>query len=47
MAGKNRVTAREAVDGVPALEHADVLRERVALMVGEMMEAEIARCSER
>ncbi len=42
MAGKDSVTAREAAEGVLALEHADVLRESVALMVREIMEAEVA-----
>jgi transposase-like protein len=37
------VTARGAAEQVLALEHADVLRESVALMVREMMEAEIAQ----
>src|SRR5947199_8658313 len=37
------LTAREAVEGVLASEHADVLRESVALMVREIMEAEVAQ----
>jgi transposase-like protein len=37
------VTARGAAEQVLALEHADVLRESVALMVREIMEAEIAQ----
>jgi hypothetical protein len=43
MAGKNSVTARGAAEQVLALEHADALRESVALMVREIMEAEIAQ----
>jgi transposase-like protein len=43
MAGKNSVTARGAAEQVLALEHGDVLRESVALMVREIMEAEIAQ----
>jgi putative transposase len=43
MAGSKSLTAREAVSEVLASEHADVLRESVALMVREMMEAEVAR----
>ena len=42
MAVKDRLTAREAVQQVMGSEHADVLRERVALMVREIMEAEVA-----
>jgi hypothetical protein len=37
------LTAREAVEGVLASEHADVLRESVALLVREMMELEVAQ----
>jgi putative transposase len=43
MAEVQRMTAREAADKVMALEHADVLRESVALMVREVMELEVAR----
>jgi putative transposase len=43
MAGSNSLTAREAVSEVLASEHADVLRESVAVMVREIMEAEVAR----
>src|ERR1700749_3419023 len=43
MAEGRSLTAREAVEGVLASEHADVLRESVALMVREIMEAEIAQ----
>src|SRR5712671_6823928 len=43
MAGKNGVTARGAAEQVLALERADVLRESVALMVREIMEAEAAQ----
>jgi len=42
MAGSNSLTAREAASEVLASEHADVLRESVAVMVREIMEAEIA-----
>jgi len=37
------MTAREAASNVMAVEHADVLRESVALMVREVMELEIAK----
>jgi len=37
------MTAREAASNVLAIEHADVLRESVALMVREIMECEIAQ----
>ncbi len=40
MAEGNSMTAREAASNVMALEHADVLRESVAVMVREIMEAE-------
>jgi transposase-like protein len=43
MAEGKSMTAREAASKVMAREHADVLRESVAVMVGEIMEAEIAR----
>jgi putative transposase len=43
MAEGQRMTAREAASNVMAVEHADVLRESVALMVREMMELEVAR----
>jgi hypothetical protein len=36
------LTAREAVEGVLASEHADVLRESVAVMVREIMELEVS-----
>jgi hypothetical protein len=38
MAEGQSLTARDAVRGVLASEHADVVRESVALMVGEIME---------
>ena len=38
-----KLTAREAANNVIAVEHADVLRESVASMVREIMEAEIAQ----
>jgi len=43
MAGSERLTAREAASNVLAIEHADILRESVALMVHQIMEAEIAQ----
>jgi len=43
MAEGRSLTTREAVEGVLASEHADVLRESVAVMVGEIMELEVAR----
>jgi putative transposase len=43
MAGKDSLTAREAAEKVMSVEHADVLRESVALMVREVMDAEIAQ----
>ena len=43
MAEGKSMTAREAASNVMALEHADVLRESVAVMVREIMEAEIAQ----
>jgi hypothetical protein len=43
MAEGNSMTAREAASNVIALEHSDVLRESVAVMVKEIMEAEIVR----
>ena len=43
MVGSNSLTAREAVGEVLADEHADVLRESVAVMVREIMELEVAQ----
>jgi transposase-like protein len=43
MAEGNSMTAREAASNVMAVEHADVLRESVAVMVREIMEVEIAQ----
>jgi putative transposase len=40
---KNSLTAREAVSEVLGSEHADVLRDSVAVMVREIMEAEVAQ----
>jgi transposase-like protein len=40
---KVNMTAREAANNVMAVEHADVLRESVALMVREIMELEVAQ----
>ena len=42
MAEGRRMTAAEAVDKLMASEHADVIRESVAVMVGELIEAEVA-----
>jgi transposase-like protein len=43
MAESQSLTCREAVEGVLSSEHADVLRESVAVMVREIMEAEIGQ----
>jgi putative transposase len=43
MAEGKSMTAREAASNVMAVEHADVLRESVAVMVREIMEVEIAQ----
>ena len=43
MAEGRSVTTREAVEGVLASEHADVLRESVAVMVREIVELEVAQ----
>ena len=43
MAEGQSMTAREAASNVIAFEHADVLRESVAVMVKEIMEAEIVQ----
>src|SRR4051812_22882288 len=42
MAEDGRMTAAQAVDKVMGSEHADVIRESVAMMVGALMEAEVA-----
>jgi putative transposase len=42
MAEGRRVTAADAVDKLMASEHADVIRESVAVMVGELIEAEVS-----
>ena len=42
MAEGRRMTAAQAVDKLMASEHADVIRESVAVMVAELMEAEVA-----
>jgi putative transposase len=42
MAEKGRMTAVELVDKVMGSEHADVVRESVAWLVGEVMEAEVS-----
>jgi putative transposase len=42
MAEGRRMTAAQAVDKVMASEHADVIREAVAAVVAELMEAEVA-----
>src|SRR5947208_4058053 len=43
MAEGKSMTARQAASNVMAIEHADVLRESVAVMVREIMELEIAQ----
>jgi hypothetical protein len=43
MADSKSLTAREAVSEVLSSDHADVLRESVAVMVREIMEVEIAQ----
>jgi transposase-like protein len=43
MAVGRSMTAREVANNVMAVEHADVLRESVAVMVREIMELEVAR----
>jgi putative transposase len=40
--GQRMTAAREAVERIMRSEHADVLRESVALVVRELMEAEVA-----
>lgn len=42
MAEGRRMTAADAVDKLMASEHADVIRESVAVMVGELIEAEVS-----
>jgi hypothetical protein len=43
MAEARSLTTREAAEGVLASEHADVLRESVAVLVREIMELEVAK----
>jgi len=43
MAEKGRMTAVEMVDKLMGSEHADVVRESVAWLVAEVMEAEVVR----
>ena len=43
MAEKGRMTAVELVDKFMGSEHADVVRESVAWLVAEVMEAEVVR----
>jgi len=43
MAGSKSLTAREVASEVMASEHADVLRESVAMIVREVTEAEVAQ----
>ena len=43
MAEGQSMTAREAANNVLGVEHADLLRESVALMVREIMELEVAQ----
>jgi transposase-like protein len=42
MAEKGRMTAAQVVDKIIGGEHVDVVRESVAWLVGELMEAEVA-----
>ncbi len=42
MAEKGRMTAAQVVDKVMGSEHVDVVRESVAWLVGELMEAEVS-----
>jgi transposase-like protein len=42
MAEKGRMTAAQVVDKVMSSEHADVVRESVAWLVAELMDAEVA-----
>ena len=42
MAEERRMTAAQVVDKLMASEHADVVRESVAWVVTELMEAEVA-----
>jgi hypothetical protein len=43
MAEDRRMTAGQVVDKVMGSEHVDVVRESVAWLVGELMEAEVVR----
>ena len=43
MAGSKSLTAREVAGEVMASEHADLLRESVAVIVREIMEAEVCQ----
>ncbi len=43
MAEERRMTAAQVVDKLMGSEHADVVRESVAWLVGELMEAEVVR----
>ena len=42
MAEERRMTAAQVVDKLMSSEHADVVRESVAWVVAELMEAEVA-----
>lgn len=42
MAEGRKMTAAQAVEKLMACEHADVIRESVAVMVGELIEAEVS-----
>ena len=42
MAGQERMAVEEVVRRVLVDEHADVLRESLKLLVGELMEAEVS-----
>ena len=43
MAEERRMTAAQVVDKLMGSEHADVVRESVAWVVGELMEGEVVR----
>ena len=43
MAEERRITAAQVVDKLMGSEHGDVVRESVAWLVGELMEAEVVR----
>ncbi len=43
MADEQSMTVREALGKVLGAEHADVLRDSVRMILGELMEAEVAK----